>query len=214
MTTCCYENEAHFAEKVEGHCLEKIEVEESSLDMSAATWSPAATVCSASPNMSNGLPIFHLDEHSRIGNNDTRILDLIANQRTSARLVDLRMADSMIQYELLQAQLQLLQDTRSTEIEAAKLEIIQDRCCVCLDDLGCSFLATMTACGHVMHTTCLVETLADGTIKGCPMCRTDISELAGQVCVCVCVRARACACACACVCTRSSLRRKSTTSRI
>jgi hypothetical protein len=196
MTTCCYENEVHFAEKVEGHFLEKVEVEESSLDMSAATWSPAATVCSASPKMSNGLPIFHLDEHSRIGNNDTRILDLIANQRTSARLVDLRMADSMIQYELLQAQLQLLQDTRSTEIEAAKLEIIQDRCCVCLDDLGCSFLATTTACGHVMHTTCLVETLADGTIKGCPMCRTDISELAGQVCVCVCV----------CVCARARVR--------
>jgi len=180
MTTSCYENEAHFAEKVEGHLVEKVEVEEYSLDMSAAMLSPAATVCSVSPKMSNGLPTFHLDEDSQIGNNNTRILALIANQRTSARLVDLRMADSMIQYELLQAQLQQLQDTRSTEIEAAKLEIIQDRCCVCLDDLGCSFLATTTACGHVMHTTCLVETLADGTIKGCPMCRTDISELAGQ----------------------------------
>ena len=40
--------------------------------------------------------------------------------------------------------------------------------------------ALQTTCGHVFHTKCLVETLADGTVTSCPMCRTDIRELAGK----------------------------------
>ena len=109
-----------------------------------------------------------------------RIPDIISSQRAGARLIDKRMADSMIQYELLRDQLQRLHSTRGTEIEAAKQEVVQDRCCVCLDDLGCSAFVTKTACGHIMHAMCLVESLADGTIKGCPMCRTDVSQLAGN----------------------------------
>lgn len=58
--------------------------------------------------------------------------------------------------------------------------MVEGECCVCLDDLGHAADVTKTSCGHIYHTRCLVETLADGTVTSCPMCRTDIRELAGS----------------------------------
>ena len=35
-----------------------------------------------------------------------------------------------------------------------------------------------TKCGHLYHFSCIIETLSDGTVRSCPLCRTDIRNIA------------------------------------
>jgi hypothetical protein len=35
-----------------------------------------------------------------------------------------------------------------------------------------------TKCGHAFHYGCIIETLSDGTVRSCPLCRTDIRDIA------------------------------------
>jgi len=108
------------------------------------------------------------------------IPELIEDQRARMRLFDMRMADSMIQYEEMRDSLRGLDDAHHAELQASFLQHLEGECCVCLDDLGSIANVTTTTCGHVYHTKCLVETLAEGTVTSCPMCRTDIKELASK----------------------------------
>ena len=108
------------------------------------------------------------------------IPELIDDQRERARSFDVRMSDAMIQYEELRDGLSALHCEHGAALEAAQETEVEGECCVCLDDLGCASGVMRTTCGHVYHTRCLVETLAEGTVTCCPMCRKDIRELAGN----------------------------------
>lgn len=108
------------------------------------------------------------------------IPELIDDQRERARLFDVRMSDAMIQYEELREGLSALYREHGVALQAVRETQVQGECCVCLDDLGCASCVTHTTCGHIYHTRCLVETLAEGIVTSCPMCRKDIRELAGE----------------------------------
>ena len=106
---------------------------------------------------------------------DQYVPALIDDQRKRVR--DPRMEHTMIRYEELCRVLNALHEDNRAELDAAKGQIVEGECCVCLDDLGCAANVTRTRCGHLYHTRCLVETLAGGMIKSCPMCRTGIREI-------------------------------------
>ena len=108
------------------------------------------------------------------------IADLIDDQQERSRKYDVRLADSMIQYSEMRTGLDELRKKHDSELQEMRSQCIEEECCVCLDELGCAAEVTRTACGHVFHTRCLIDTLADGTVTSCPMCRTDVRELASN----------------------------------
>lgn len=52
-----------------------------------------------------------------------------------------------------------------------------EECPVCLEPLGHGGDIMRTKCGHSYHCSCIVETLSDGSVRSCPLCRTDISQI-------------------------------------
>jgi len=135
---------------------------------------------SAGNRASRSRPVQYSDDTGRTNVTFSHgyIPELIADQRERTKLFDMRMYDSMIQYEHLREKLRVLHEAHGAELAALREQEVEGECCVCLDELGCAANVTKTACGHVYHTRCLIDTLADGSVRSCPMCRTDIKEIA------------------------------------
>ena len=66
----------------------------------------------------------------------------------------------------------------ATDLERRAAEYHEEECPVCLDVLGEASDVMHTKCGHTYHYGCIIETLYDGTIRSCPLCRTDIRHIA------------------------------------
>lgn len=103
------------------------------------------------------------------------------------------LASTIIRHEKLQAHLDKFRADFSDDLNRRKSEQHHDECPVCLDALGEGGDLMVTKCGHSYHCGCIIETLADGTVRACPLCRTDIKEIvdpktcSGQVFTFVCL---------------------------
>jgi len=91
--------------------------------------------------------------------------------RTSQEL-----AAVIIRHDKLQLQLDKFLNAHADDVAARAQAHHDEECPVCLDEIGHGGDLMLTRCGHTFHVDCIIETLADGSVRSCPICRTDIAE--------------------------------------
>jgi len=87
------------------------------------------------------------------------------------------LAAVIIRHDKLQAQLEQLLTEHADDVAGRASAYRREECPVCLDEIGHGGDLMLTRCGHTYHVDCLLETLADGSVRSCPLCRTEIAQI-------------------------------------
>ena len=86
------------------------------------------------------------------------------------------LAAVIIRHHKLWTQLEKFPAEHADDVAARARAHHDEECPVCLDEIGHGGDLMLTRCGHRFHVDCLIETLSDGSVRSCPICRTDIAE--------------------------------------
>eukprot|EP00802_Teleaulax_amphioxeia_P013843 Tamp_13898.p1 GENE.Tamp_13898~~Tamp_13898.p1 ORF type:complete len:505 (+),score=91.54 Tamp_13898:136-1650(+) len=87
------------------------------------------------------------------------------------------LAAVIIRHDKLQAQLEQLLTEHADDVAGRASAYRREECPVCLDEIGHGGDLMLTRCGHTYHVDCLLETLADGSVRSCSLCRTEIAQI-------------------------------------
>ena len=88
------------------------------------------------------------------------------------------LAAVIIRHDKLQAHLEKFLAEHADDVAGRASAYHSEECPVCLDEIGHGGDLMRTRCGHTYHLACIIETLADGSVRSCPLCRTDIAQIA------------------------------------
>ena len=88
------------------------------------------------------------------------------------------LAAVIVRHDKLQTQLDKFWTEHADDVAERANAYHSEECPVCLDEIGHGGDLMLTRCGHTYHVGCIIETLADGSVRSCPLCRTDIAQLA------------------------------------
>ena len=87
------------------------------------------------------------------------------------------LAAVIVRHDKLQTQLDKFWTEHADDVAERANAYHSEECPVCLDEIGHGGDLMLTRCGHTYHVDCLLETLADGSVRSCPLCRTEIAQI-------------------------------------
>mmetsp|Transcript_12712 Transcript_12712/g.29303 ORF Transcript_12712/g.29303 Transcript_12712/m.29303 type:complete len:324 (-) Transcript_12712:995-1966(-) len=104
----------------------------------------------------------------------TKVVEL----ETQKFVHDARFTKGIVRYKDLKDHMKNMQKAKyAAQLPERRSRFLEEECSICLETLGPASDVTQTACKHMFHTFCLVETLGNGICTSCPLCRTEVEKL-------------------------------------